>query len=524
MVREQLQFMRRFSRGLVIVICFLAPMQTIGEDRSAGTVSTSTVAQLSEALSDGRLTSEQLVSLLLARIQAYEPNLHAILSINPNALEQARALDAERRAHGARSSLHGIPVLLKDNINTTDLPTTLGFYGLKGALATSEAAVVTKLKAAGAIILAKTNMSELSSGPPMSSLGGQTHNPHNLQYSPAGSSNGSAVGVAAGYAPIGIGTDTTGSVRWPAAVSGIVGLRPTTGIVDSAGVQSSSPTLDVVGPMARSVLDVAVVLEVMSGRSLVASLRTDALRGKRIGFARQEFSSGNAEIDRAMNEALDTLRASGATVVDIELPRSLVQLVADLQSVIVRTEAVPSLNGYLQASFQQGVPRSHAEILKMSEGLLRSAPPGATPNPGRLDGYKWEASALPLTDAYYIAARDQGRAWLRACLQFALEHEKLDAIVYPSQTLPINKIGEYAPRDSRGRFGNFGFSIASLAGWPDITVPAGLSASGLPVGVSFMTSAFGEERLLNIAVSFEHATDAIRQPSTTPPLAGESIE
>jgi amidase len=516
------------------LFCLSAASQT----RTTFDLETATVADINKAIDNGALTSEQLVKLSLARLKAYEPELHAVINVNPHALDEARALDRERVAKGRRSALHGIPIVLKDNINTRDLPTTLGFFGLKGAVPYSDAAIVAKLHEAGAIILAKVNLSELASGPTMSSLGGQTHNPYNLSYSPAGSSSGSAVAVAAGYSPIGIGTDTTGSCRWPAATNGVVGLRPTTGSISTVGVMPTAPTMDTVGPITRSVADAALVLSVLEGvdqrspterdtaakypADYMLGLRPDSLRGARIGFPRHDFTGDDPEVDRVMAGVVRELEANGATVVDVDLPHWLIPLSGDTQSILVQTESAPSLDAYLLASFPPTYPRSHAQILKMTEESIASPPVGVTPNPGRLDGYRWEAAALP-SNSYYMAARDQGRQLVRSSMKAILTRYNLDAIVYPTQTTRINKIGEYAKRDQRGLFGNFGNNLASLAGWPELTVPGGLTADGLPVGVSFLGPEFSEQKLLGFGFAFEQKTHALHQPVTTPPLAGDQF-
>lgn len=488
---------------------------------------TATIAEMSAAMDAGALTSERLVSLSLARIRAYDPKLHAVISLNPEALRQARALDAERRAKGPRSPLHGIPILVKDNVNTRDLPTTLGFYGLKGVRPLADAAVVTRLRAAGAIVLAKVNLSELASGPPLSSMGGQTLNPYDPARSPAGSSSGSAVGVAAGYAALSIATDTTGSARWPAATSGVVGLRPTAGIVSSVGVQPNAPTLDTVGAIARSTSDAALALSLLQdvGHSPVegrAGLSPDALRGARIGFPRRDFSGDDPAVDAVVAHALDALRAAGATVIEVELPPGLVRLGGDLQSAIIRTESAPALDGYLAGAFGDGAPHSHAELLAMSETLTAAPPPGATANPGRLAGYRGEAAAPSLADPAYRAARDQGRAYFRASLQAVLAGQTLDAIVYPTQTARINRLDEAPKRNARGVFSNFGGAFAALAGWPELTVPAGVTPDGLPVGLSFLGPEFADDRILGYGYAFEQRVhDVPPPPATTPPLPGE---
>lgn len=497
--------------------------QTRRPTRTSFDLETATVAGINHAIDKGALTSEQLVRLSLARIRAYEPKLHAIITLNPRALDEARALDAERRRAGRRSPLHGIPILLKDNIDTRDLPTTLGFYGLKGAHPVSDAAVVTRLRAAGAIILAKVNLSELASGPPMSSLGGQTRNPHNLAYSPAGSSNGTAVGIAAGYAPVGIATDTTGSARWPAAVNGVAGMRPTTGLFSSAGVQPNAPTLDTIGTMARSVSDLAMVAQVLAETPAPAQpvLDPESLRGVRIGFPRAAFSGDDPEVDAAAARALETLRTSGATVVDVDVPDWLIRLSDSLQALLVQSESVPSLDAYLSASFPPPWPRSHAAILAMSAAAVHSPVPGAFANPGRLSGYRWEAAALPFNDPLYAAARTQGRQFFRSALLAILKRYDVRMLVYPTQTTRINKLAEQPVRSARGLFGNFGPAFASIAGWPDITVPAGATPEGLPFGISFLAPASSDAQLLAWAFAFEQRARGLRQPGETPPLPGE---
>lgn len=484
---------------------------------------TATIADINHAMVAGALTSERLVRLSLNRIKAYDPQLHALITLNPHALEQACALDAERRRSGPRSPLHGIPVLVKDNINTRDLPTTLGFYGLNGARPRADATVVAKLRAAGAIILAKVNLSELASGPPVSSLGGQTRNPYNPAYSPAGSSNGTAVGIAAGYAPIGIATDTTGSARWPAATNGVVGMRPTSGLLSTAGVQPNSPSLDTVGMMARSVADLAILLDILAEGSAdgVQSMKVGALQGVRIGFPRAAFSGDDPAIDAQMVKALATLEASGAIVVDVDLPDWLIRLSDTMQGTLVQTESVPSLDAYLKGSFAPPYPQSHAAILRMSEQLVGTPMRGATPNPGRLKGYRWEAAGLPMSDPSYLAVRDQGRQFFRAMLEAVLVRYQVTAIVYPTQTMRIDKLGESPVRNARGMFGNFGTVLASIAGWPDITAPAGTTPEGLPVGVSFLGPASSDQRLMSYAFAFESHSNGFRPPASTPLLPGE---
>src|SRR6185503_3444117 len=261
-------------------------------------VDAATIAQINAAFDAGTLTAEALVQMCLARIAAYDrqgPALHAVMALNPKALETARALDAERKAKGRRSPLHGIPVVLKDNYDTFDMPTTGGSVLLEGSIPSKDAFVVKKLRDAGAIILAKVNMSEFASGGTYSSLGGQSLNPHDLTRGPSGSSGGTGVAIAAAYAPLGTGTDTGGSIRGPATTNGIAALKPTHGLLSRSGIIPLALSFDTGGPMARSVYDVAAALGVMTGLDpadaataksdgkflpdYTKDLRVDALRG-----------------------------------------------------------------------------------------------------------------------------------------------------------------------------------------------------------------------------------------------------
>ena len=227
-----------------------------------------TIADLNAAFDSGALPSEKLVQLCLARIDAFDkkgPMLNAVIALNPRAIETARALDAERKSKGRRSPLHGIPVVLKDNYNTSDLPTTGGSVLLDGWVPPRDAFLVKKLRAAGAVVLAKVNMSEFASAGAYSSLGGQSRNPHDLLRTPSGSSGGTGVAVAAGYAPLGMGTDTGGSIRGPSTSNGIVGLKPTHGLLSREGIIPLALSFDTGGPMGRNVADIAVALGVMTG-------------------------------------------------------------------------------------------------------------------------------------------------------------------------------------------------------------------------------------------------------------------
>src|SRR5436190_11722862 len=327
-----------------------------------------TIADLNAAFNAGTLTSEKLVQLCIARIQAYDregPSLHAVMTLNSKAIETARALDAERKAKGPRSPLHGIPIVLKDNYDTADLPTTGGAVLLEGAQPAEDAFVVKQLRAAGAIVLAKVNMSEFASGPARSSLGGQSLNTHDLTRSPSGSSGGTGVAIAAAYAPLGLGTDTGGSIRGPSTSNGIVGLKPTHGLLSRSGIIPLALSFDTGGPMARSVYDVAAALGVMTGVDAADAatkkgeaklesdytryLKTDALDGARVGIAR-DFLGADPDVDWVIDAALDAMRKAGATVVDVRYPKWLLDSKQELYNAIRRPEFHAQIAEYLRTT------------------------------------------------------------------------------------------------------------------------------------------------------------------------------
>ncbi len=296
------------------------------------------IEDIHKAIDAGALTSERLVELSLARIAAYDdrgPGLNAIMLLNSAAIERARELDEERRTSGRRSALHGIPIVLKDNIDTADMPTTGGSFLLKDSLPPDDAFLVKQLRDAGAIVLAKLNMSEFASGGAMNSLDGPTYNPHDPRRSPSGSSGGTGAAIAAAYASVGLGTDTGGSVRGPSSANGIVGLKPTMGLMSRDGIIPLALSFDTAGPMARSVYDVAAALGVLAGvdpadaattqssgqnhTDYIQFLDADALDGARIGIAR-DFMDSDEEVDWIVEAALEAMRDAGAEIVDVELP------------------------------------------------------------------------------------------------------------------------------------------------------------------------------------------------------------
>ena len=522
-------------RTLVIALLLF-----VGTNGAAQTLelSNATIADINAAFDAGTLTSEKLVALYLARIAAYDeagPKLNAVLTLNPKALDEARSLDRERKSKGRRSPLHGIPVVLKDNIDTRDLPTTAGSFVLAGSHPPDDAFLVKKFREAGAVILAKVNMSEFASGDAMSSIGGASLNPHNVDRSPSGSSGGTGVAIAAGYAPVGIGTDTGGSIRGPSAANGIVGLKPTHGLVSRDGIVPLALSFDTAGPMARHVYDVAVTLGVIAGvdaadeatrksegkaeADYTKALDPKALAGARIGIAR-DFMGQDPEFDWIVEASLDAMRAGGATVVDVKFPKWLLDSREELYFTIRHREFKAQIADYLRTLGPE-YPKTLAELLSRSKAMTAPGDGGSVPNPVRWKLLEREEASGTLEDYDYLAVRDHVLPLMRAMIEGAMKKETLDAIVYPTSPRRPGRTDEDphpgAPQPLSP------VNIANLTGFPDLVVPAGFTGRGLPVAISFLGVAFSEPRLLALGYAFEQATHAVRTPVNAPPLAGETL-
>ena len=495
-------------------------------------ITSATIEDLNRAFDAGTLTSEQLVGRYLARITAYDdagPKLNAVIALNPNALERARALDAERRSGGARSPLHGIPVVLKDNLDTADLPTTAGSVLLAGSMPPDDAFLVRKLREAGAIVLAKVNMSEFASGGAVSSLGGRTRNPHDLVRSPGGSSGGTGAAIAAAYAQVGLGTDTGGSVRSPSTANGIAGLKPTLGLLSRDGIVPLALSFDTAGPMARHVYDVAAALGVMTGvdpadEATAASrgrfetdytqyLDADALAGARIGVAR-DFLGQDGDVDWVVEASLDVMREAGATIVDVRFPRWLLDVGADFYPVVRYREFRAQIEEYL-ATLQPEYHASLADLVKRSVRLTAPSD-GAGHNPGRWRLMRQEDASGELSDPEYRAVLEHGLPLVRTVIRGVMDTDDLAAIVYPTSPRRPGRV-DIAPAPTGGG-GRSATRYANLTGFPDLIVPAGFTGDGLPVGLSFLGRAFDEPRLLALGYAFEQATGARRLPAHAPAL------
>jgi amidase len=510
-----------------------------------------TIADLQTAFKAG-LTAEKLTSIYLARIEAYDkkgPVINSVITLNPKALEEAKALDAERKAGKVRGPLHGVPIVLKDNFDTFDLPTTAGSQLLEGSIAPDDAFVVKKLRDAGAIILAKVNLSEWAGGggstegaPPdivkagfipngASSMGGQTRNPHDTSRGPAGSSGGTGAAIAASFAQFGLGTDTGGSVRGPSAANGIVGLKPTHGLLSRDGIVPLVLSFDTGGPMARNVYDIAVSLNIMTGvdpadeatkksegkieKDYTAFLKRGSLKGVRIGVAR-DFTGRDPETDRVFNEALATLQKQGAVLVDpLNLPEFFLRAKDHLSKEIRAAEFPAQIATYLQTTAPK-YPKTIDDLARLSND-----PATNYRSPGKAVGLKWAASsAVPIDDPVYLAARNEGLAMMRATMMAVFKKYSIEALVYPTAPRPA------APIDGSTGIGGAGEApsrIANHTGFPDLIVPAGMTVEGLPVALSFFGPAFSEGKLLSYGYDFEQAAAARRDPKTTPVLTTDTI-
>ncbi len=505
-------------------------------------LSTATVLDLQEAYDDG-LTAERVVQVCLDRIAAYDeagPKLNAILTLNPRALEIARELDAERREKGPRSPLHGVPFLVKDNYDTFDLPTTGGAKALEGLTPARDAFTVARLRAAGAIILAKTNLDEFARGATgTSSLGGQTLNPYNLAKIPGGSSGGSAVGVTALFAWIGLGTETGSSIRNPSTKANLVGFSPSQGLVSRGGIIPISITYDRAGPMARSVTDAAVAMAVMAGTDAadlfsyeglghtpsdyyLSSLQKDGLKGARIGVVRELFGSDEEDASAValVDAAIAKLKEAGAIIID-PLPVN-----ADLWTILRNTnygryENRAAMEFYF-ALREDGFPYQSLPELVASGGIL-----------GRLkDRYQEEQNAGELTNNAAYLGLYKGRAMARNFVHELMDRWQLDALVYPHETTPVRTIAESVvdggnapnpPNPGGSTTAGTGNRISTVTGLPTLTVPAGINTDGVPVGIEFLGRRFSEATLLKLAYAYEQAHPQRLLPPTTPLLGIEVL-
>lgn len=470
-----------------------------------------TIPQIQAALQSGLVTSVGLVDFYLARIAAYDddgPRVNAIIALNSDARADAQALDAERVLLGPRGPLHGIPIVLKDNMGTFDMPTTAGSAALEGFIPGEDAFQVARLRAAGAIILAKANLHEFARNiTTVSSLGGQTRNPYDPSRNPGGSSGGTGAALAAEFAAVGLGTDSCGSIRIPAAHNNLYGLRPTIGLSSRAGIVPLSFTEDTAGPLARSVIDLAIVLDatvgvdpddpttVPVGGDYAGAVDPDGLQGMRIGVLNVLFEGSHAGVDATVRAALDDMEAHGAVVVPVVIPN-----LNDLRgsaAVIFLREFKFAVDEYLDD--HPGAPvESLQEVF--DSGQYHQAIHSALVSALAVD-------TLDTADYHDALAR---RDLVRDTIVDFMDDHDLDALAYPTITYPPSVIG---PQQS----GRNNCGTASVGGLPAIVVPAGFTG-GLPVGLELMGRPFSEETLIAIAAGYEANVDVRRLPKSTPRL------
>jgi len=489
-----------------------------------------TITELQEMMASGAATSESLVSLYLKRIKEIDqsgPMLNAVLETNPDALAIARELDRERREKGPRGPLHGIPILIKDNIDTADgMETTAGSLALLGSRPARDAFIVGRLRAAGAVILGKTNLSEWAnfrssrSTSGWSGRGGQTRNPFALDRNPSGSSSGSAVAVSASLAAVAVGTETDGSIVSPSSACGIVGLKPTVGLVSRSGIIPIAHSQDTAGPMARTVADAAVLLGALTGADGADAataesrgrfladyrefLKPGGLRGARLGILRADSFNFNKKLDPILRNAIEAMKREGAEVVDpVEFPTLgktdgteyevlLYEFKADLEAYLVGRPGAGVRNLGDLIAFNNG--NADREMLFFGQEIFEAA-----------------AKKGPLTDKAYLDALANNRELMRAKgIDAVLAKHKLDALV-----VLTNGPAHLTDLVNGDSFSGSSSSPAAVAGYPTITLPAGW-INGLPVGISFIGAAWSEPVLIRLAYGLEQALGARRAPRLLP--------
>jgi len=484
-----------------------------------------TVDAIQKGFQSGQFTAQSLTEAYLARIDAIDrhgPAINAVMELNPDALQIAAELDRERKAKGPRGPLHGVPVLVKDNIDTANMSTTAGSLALVGAPAPKDAFIVARLRSAGAVLLGKTNLSEWAnfrgehSTSGWSGRGGQTKNPYALNRNPSGSSSGSGAAAAASLCTVAVGTETDGSIVSPSSINGLAGIKPTVGLVSRNGIIPISASQDTAGPMARTVRDAVLLLNVLAAPDAsdpatagaphtrpdyAEFLDPNGLRGARLGMVRRSFGF-NAAVDRLMEQSIAAMKGAGAEIIDpVEIPSD--SKISDAETEVLLYEFKAGLNAYFK---RRGRTDTLASLIAFNEK-----------NRAReLDHFEQELLLKaekkgPLTDAAYRKARAECIRLTRTeGIDAACSKYRLQALVAPTSCLAW--LTDYINGDS----GNGGCSTpAAVAGYPHITVPAGL-VHGLPAGISFFGPAWSEPALIKVAYSFEQATKARRKPTFAP--------
>ncbi|MEP0912915.1 amidase family protein [Leptolyngbya sp. GB1-A1] len=509
-----------------------------------------TIEEITKAFEFEALTAEQLVQLYLNRIEAYDqqgPTLNSMISVNPSALETARQLDEERRSGTLKGPLHGIPIVLKDNFDTFDLPTTAGSIVLKDSVPPDDARSVELLREDGAIILGKANMREFAARGGLgvyTEYGGETRNPYNFNRNASGSSGGTGAAIAANFAVLGTGSDTGGSIRGPSSFNGLVGIRPTRGLIPLDGIVPFALSRDGIGPMARTVTDAAVALGSMVQydpndpifktpipapqaqpdkffEDYTQFLKPDALKGARIGVGRVWFG-GDPEVDRLIDEAIQVMEDLGATIVELDLSNELLTTMINASRSIGLAEFPSQLAEYL-STLEEGYPKTLDDIIAIAESpeFADLVPPS------RLQGLKNIRDYGGLENLEYIDVVQNVIPALRETFFDIYESNDIDTIVFPTTRTfasPFEGVTDPTFVEVLPAPPIRGVEIASLLGFSDITVPAGLSEDGLPITISFTGVPYSEPALLGLAYSFEQATQHRAAPPLLPALEGEEFE
>ena len=527
---------RTFVRNATIASVALASVRNLAENEShasaepgtppAFELDEATVDELQRGMSSGKYTADSLTAKYLNRILSIDkegPTINSVIELNPDALHIASELDKERKAGRTRGRLHGIPVVIKDNIDTHDrMTTTAGSLALGGSIPPQDSFLAKRLREAGAVIIGKTNLSEWAnfrsshSTSGWSGRGGQTKNPYVLDRNPCGSSSGTGAAIAANLATIGIGTETDGSVVCPSNANSLVGIKPTLGLISRIGIVPISHSQDTAGPMARTVTDAAILLSVLTGidprddatkasggKSLVdytRALDADGLKGARIGVHRKAFGFNDA-VDKLMNDCIDIIKRHGATVIDpADIPTQGKFDDSELEVLLYEFKA--DLNAYLASLGPRAPVKSLKEIIDFNEQYRDREMPWF----GQDIMTKAQAKG-PLTEkAYRDALAKNHRLSRKEGIDFVMDKNRLDALIAPTGGPPW-------PTDwVNGDHFAGGYSTASaVAGYPHVTVPAGY-LFGLPVGLSFFGRAWSEPTLIKFAYAFEQATKIRRPP------------
>ncbi|RYY01775.1 MAG: amidase [Gammaproteobacteria bacterium] len=525
---------RLLSRNFIASFAVLMAMSS---SVHALSVEEATIADVQAAFLSGQMTARQLVTEYLKRVDAYDqqgPYINSIINLNPNALAEADALDEKLKRTGKLSGpMHGIPVLVKDCIDAVGMPMTSGFQGWKNYYPPTDAPLVAKIKAAGGIVIGKASLSEFTNGGGdniNSVLAGYARNPYNTAFATGGSSGGTGASIAANFAMVGVGTDTGGSVRMPSAHNALAGLRPTVGLISRTGIQPNNSIRDTAGPMARTVTDMAHLLDAMVGidnkdavtlrskghvaKTYVSSLKRDALKGARLGVLRQVFTDKvtDPRIIKHFEQTISELRAAGAEIVD--------------------TFVVPEIEGLPRAP--QTPARRKADMIK----FLGDHPGIPYPSPQAMADSKLAhplhqpglelvaASGDPETDPATIKGLET-EATYRTAFTKAMDAGKIDAVIFPTWAqLPVVNgdrntqvmTGEPDPKGGVTGLSSSLTFVGSTLQWPALSVPSGYLGQGLPVGLQILGRAWDESKIIGYAYAYEQATHYRRPPASTPPL------